>query len=226
MSIINTAGKLLKLKILGFADKELKKPRGVFSAYFNPESYNVARSVEYCHSTPVGDIDSEAKYLKVPPKTYGFELLLDGTGASGLKIPVPVMVELFNQTCYNYLGESHRPPYLLLIWGTMIAKCVLTSSSISYDLFNPLGIPLRAKITCSFKSFEVPLIKIAKKKNQSPDVTHLRIIKEGDTLPNLCQEIYGSQSYYLKVAKVNGLVNYRKLVPGAELFFPPLSNTN
>jgi nucleoid-associated protein YgaU len=48
------------------------------------------------------------------------------------------------------------------------------------------------------------------------------VVQASDTLLLLCEEIYGSPAYYLKVAMVNKLDNFRQLVPGQELFFPPI----
>ena len=61
----------------------------------------------------------------------------------------------------------------------------------------------------------------AQKRTSSPDLTHRRVVVEGDTLPQLCREIYGSPEHYLRVAQVNGLDDFRDLSPGQELFFPP-----
>jgi hypothetical protein len=37
----------------------------------------------------------------------------------------------------------------------------------------------------------------------------------------MTERIYGDSKYYLEVAKINGLINFRQLIPGQELFFPP-----
>jgi nucleoid-associated protein YgaU len=51
---------------------------------------------------------------------------------------------------------------------------------------------------------------------------HLRLIKAGDNLPALCFEIYGDPGYYLQVARANNIDNFRNLIPGTKVFFPPL----
>ena len=58
---------------------------------------------------------------------------------------------------------------------------------------------------------------------QSPDVSHLVTVRAGDTLPGLCANIYGTSLYYLRVAAFNGLTSFRRLAPGTQLVFPPLS---
>jgi nucleoid-associated protein YgaU len=58
--------------------------------------------------------------------------------------------------------------------------------------------------------------------DESPDLTHIRLVKAGDTLPEMCFNIYGDPRYYLDVARQNRLDNFRKLEPGTRIFFPPI----
>ena len=45
-------------------------------------------------------------------------------------------------------------------------------------------------------------------------------------MPQLCFAIYGDPRYYLQVADVNGLGNFRDLEAGVNLVFPPLAKTS
>jgi len=47
-------------------------------------------------------------------------------------------------------------------------------------------------------------------------------VRDGDTLPLLCERIYGDSRYYMAVARFNGLRQFRALTPGMALHFPPL----
>lgn len=53
-------------------------------------------------------------------------------------------------------------------------------------------------------------------------MTHIRKVTAGDSLPLMTHRIYGDPNYYLQVAKVNGLVNFRRLASNLDLRFPPL----
>jgi nucleoid-associated protein YgaU len=57
---------------------------------------------------------------------------------------------------------------------------------------------------------------------KSPDLTHIRIVREGDTLPGLCEDIYNDPAYYLEVARFNRLGSFRNLEIGSEIYFPQL----
>ncbi len=47
-------------------------------------------------------------------------------------------------------------------------------------------------------------------------------MRGGDKLPLMCFAVYGDARHYLDVARVNGLADFRALVPGQQLLFPPL----
>jgi nucleoid-associated protein YgaU len=93
-------------------------------------------------------------------------------------------------------------------------------------LFNPDGQPIRAVAKVKFKRSMEEKKRAAKENRKSPDLTHLRKVKAGDTLPLMCYRIYGDPKYYLKVAEINGLGNFRFLKPGTALLFPPIDQTS
>jgi nucleoid-associated protein YgaU len=110
-----------------------------------------------------------------------------------------------------------------VMWGTLqIKRCVLKSASIAYKLFKPEGVPLRAVITANFTDNSDDNARVAIAQDQSSDLLHVRLVKAGDNLPTLCHQIYGDPGYYLEVACVNQIDNFRKLTPGTKIIFPPL----
>jgi nucleoid-associated protein YgaU len=128
-------------------------------------------------------------------------------------------------------GKSHRPNFLRILWGNVsfgnqnCFDCTLSEVQIDYTLFAPDGKPLRAKINAKFDSYIEDERRVKKEGRTSPDVTHLRKVTAGKTLPLMTDDIYGDQSYYLQVAKANGLINFRKLKANADLRFPPIDKT-
>ena len=120
-------------------------------------------------------------------------------------------------------GDIHRPHYLKISWGSLISKCVLKTAEITYDLFRPDGKPLRAKVNATFAENIDDALRVAEEANNSPDLTHMRIVKDGDTLPLMTYRIYGDSKYYLEIARANNLTNFRKLNVGQAIFFPPIN---
>jgi nucleoid-associated protein YgaU len=112
------------------------------------------------------------------------------------------------------------------VWGeNSIFKGRVTEVSINHKLFKPDGTPIRASATVKFRSSIEEQKRAAQENRSSPDLTHVRKIKFGDTLPLMCYRIYGDPKYYLQVAEANGLDNFRRLKPGTDIFFPPLEKT-
>ena len=107
-------------------------------------------------------------------------------------------------------------------WGALLFKGSLVDLSIEYRLFAPDGTPLRANAKLKIKGTVDDDLRVARENNQSPDLTHYRKVKAGETLPLMCHRIYGDPKYYLEIAKANNITQFRKLKPGQELFFPPL----
>lgn len=85
--------------------------------------------------------------------------------------------------------------------------------------------PIRAVANTTFKGSIEERKRTALEKKSSPDLTHILQVKAGDTLPLMCKKVYGDPKYYLQVADVNGLGNFRRLEPGMELVFPPIDKT-
>ncbi len=216
-------GKLEKLLIKAYEKPDYAgQPIQVFTAYVNPNEITLSYEMEYDSAQGAGTTNSRMNFKKMKPGDMSLTFFLDGTGANGYPIEVQKKIEEF-QTVTGYNGNIHRPNYLKLNWGKLqIKRCVLKSASIAYKLFKPNGIPLRAVITANFTDNSDDKTRQAISQDQSPDLTHVRLIKAGDTLPALCLQVYDDPSYYLDVARANRIDNFRKLNPGDKIFFPPL----
>ena len=214
-----------KLKIAGFKSNKYSLPpvsATVFS--INPASYTHEHKVNYNEEVPVGAPGTPLMFKGMPPETISFDVIFDATGTMGTlnKIPIGPQITLFKKVCFSYNGDIHEPNYLILQWGSLIFKCKLSSLKIEYTLFQKNGLPIRAKASCSFtKALDAATIaKTAN--NKSPDLTHLIEVKQGDSLPLICNRVYGDPSYYMEVAKYNKITNFRNLVPGTKLYLPPI----
>jgi len=203
-------------------------PFGVpFVAMFNPESFSIKEEIVWSPDCSVGKNGADPKYIKVNPRTFTLEFMLDGTGVNtnGVKIPVTAQVALFRGVTTNIRGEIHRPPYLMVQYGTFINTCILKSSNVTYTMFDMFGLPIRAKISATFTERVLGTLTDILNMLSSPDLTHQVTVHEGDLLPLLTYKIYSDQNYYLQVAKVNRIKNFRKLQAGTKIIFPPISET-
>lgn len=199
-----------------------KKP---FEVMLNPDRYTNNFTITYNKEEPLGKSAGESKFSGYKPEIIGFDLVMDGTGVvnAGKKSPdVKTQVKQLKDIVYKYDDEGHEPHPVRLLWGSLIFFGRLETLQVEYTLFKPSGEPLRAKVTLAFVGFISKEEEALRANRKSADLTHIVEVKAGDTLPLLCHRIYKDCAYYTEVAKVNNLVNFRDLVPGMRLHFPPL----
>ncbi|RCR69475.1 CIS tube protein [Larkinella punicea] len=227
-------GELVKMKLTGYHDVGFKERTGEeYTAVVNPETYTLNYEIQANQESAGGTSANQSTFNKIAPRKLEFEFLFDSTGAltpTGAAPPRSVgtsegvweQVEQLKKTSFDFIGETHQPPYVELAWGKLIFKCKTEKINITYKLFKPDGTPVRAIARVSFVEVINDELRSKKEKTASPDLTHLRTVQEGDTLPLMCHRIYGDSTLYREVARVNKLVNFRKLVAGQRLFFPPI----
>lgn len=222
------AGELEKLKVVAYSDPEFnnKISDGEFSTLINPEKYTYHYKIETDDTQASGTSTVSPKFNKKLPENLELDFVFDRSGViNGYEsVPNGIIddIEKFKKVILDYNGDEHKPNYLIISWGTLLFKGALTEMDIEFKLFKPDGTPIRAIAKAKFQGFVEDNLRVAKENNKSPDLTHYRIVKEGDTLPLMSYYIYGDSKYYLEVAKVNNIVNFRKLKTGQKLFFPPL----
>jgi hypothetical protein len=226
-------GKHGKMLILAFADSKKAENGGVaeadesFEALINPEAYTLEYKVKFSSSGQGhGTSGKQLKYEHTEPAGMSFEFLFDNTGIIDGKRRDSVADDLrkFKEVLIDYKGDSHEPRHFKLVWGkNSIFKGRVTAVSITHKLFDSNGTPIRAVAKVTFLGSTEEEKRAAEEDKRSPDLTQSRMVKLGDTLPRLCFEIYGDPRYYLQVAAVNGLANFRGLRPGATLRFPPIT---
>ena len=198
------------------------------SLLINPSELTLSRKTDYGGCVPMGDTGSGRKFSRVQPDTLDFSSVFDGSGVvpipSNLNLPAEVddQLDLLNDVVYTYNGEEHEPNVVQILWGRLMFYGRLTTFNIEYTLFLPNGVALRAKATMSFDRFKKPQEASLEANQSSPDLSHAVVVRDGDTLPLLCHRIYGDSSYYVDVARFNGLHAFRALKPGLLLHFPPL----
>lgn len=232
--------KIEKLKITAYKDPaRRRKITGLseFEAMFNPASFQQTYKIHYGNKERQGFNASgqQVAYARTKPEELSLTLLLDGTGVDQMGVfaiaaairknkTVAQQVQDFLKVAFRYNGDIHEPNYLKVSWGSLVFSCRLEKVDVKYTLFGRDGKPLRAELTVNLLS-DIEAKRRQKEENKtSPDLTHSRVVKSGDSLPLLTHEIYGSSDYYLRVARFNRLDDFRRLTPGLQLIFPPLES--
>lgn len=232
--------KLSKLTIEAYGDAKRSQPlnRGlhgkhVLEVMYNPETLSTRHESVFQDKRGILTQGSKTGWSHSVAAELSVKLVFDGTlvGEFGVQQlrhspTVAEWIRAFLSLCYDVQSQTHETAYLRLRWNKGVLgfegfECRLRSADVQYTAFERDGSPLRAEVAAVFIEAVDPDKKNKKLRLSSPDLTHRRIVRAGDTLPQLCTEIYGSPAHYLRVAQVNGLDHFRDLTVGQELFFPP-----
>jgi hypothetical protein len=223
------SGELTKLNIKAYKDEKFSQEvaNGEFNTLLNPENYRVRYRIDQNDTQAQGTSSAAPRFNKALPEDLQLDFIFDRSGVikgyedeSGEGIIDDI--EKFKRVILDYNGDEHKPNYLIISWGALLFKGSLSEMEITFKLFKPDGTPIRASARATFKGFIEDNLRVARENNNSPDLTHVRIVNEGDTLPLMVYKIYGDSKYYLEVARINKLINFRKLMPGQKIFFPPV----
>ena len=221
---------LEKLTIIGYSDDQLTQQVGQYVVQINPEKYARQYSTKMSCKPTLNTGGVTNKFVVQEPQDLSLEFYIDASGvvdaANGSATPTVVKDEIgkLMDVVYCYNGDIHSPNYLKVLWGNLCFKCRLDSMDIEYLLFTPSGVPLRAKLNTKFTQYNSPQKLELTARKSSPDLTHTRTVVAGDTLPLLCFQIYQESKYYVEVARINSLNDFRNLEPGRQIFFPPLGD--
>ena len=192
----------------------------------NPSEFSHQRTICYNTRRVPGQVKNPARFSAINPDTLSFSVVLDGTGVVppviGPQLEVAVQIELLSRVIYDYDSEAHEPNHVMIGWGKLFFRGRLQSITTNYTLFKSSGAPLRARSELVFKGSATISEAILYANRSSPDLSHSVVVVDGDTLPLLCQRIYGDSRYYPEVAAFNGLREFRRLPAGTRLHFPPL----
>ncbi len=242
-------GEFVKMVIETYPDDKFNEGDKLeaIDVLINPESFKESYSISYKEDQPANSSGTAQKFNHIKPGEFTLKLLLDSTGifkeykenyVEQLTSLVPFLdvdettdigisedVEKFKKALFEMNGKTHDTNFIKITYAKLVVQCKIKKVDINYKLFNPQGYPIRAEISITCINTINEVLRKIKEEKESPDLTHIRTVKEGDTLPFMTYNIYGDAKYYLEVARVNNLLNFRNLVPGQEIFFPPLDKT-
>ncbi|WP_442266828.1 CIS tube protein [Tenacibaculum sp. ZS6-P6] len=214
------------MKIAGYYDGDFTNPipGDPYKVMINPNTIKWNRKIIYNKQRPIDASKASQKYKNSGIDDLSFDIVIDCTGVVFSKrVDMATEIKTLEDIVYKYDGKIHRPNFVKVQWGSNISfKGVLKTFNTTYTLFKPDGSPLRAKVSLSFEEYVSPKKKCKVEKKESPDITHLVEVVEGESLPQLCNKVWNNPLYYVQVANYNGLNKFRNLKGGQELIFPPI----
>lgn len=123
------------------------------------------------------------------------------------------------------LPQSMQPPTLTFMWGPPLVgffyEVLLKQVTVVFERFNPMGIPVRAKVSLTLLQ-QPSLLADLPTNPTSGGVAGRRthILKDGDSLQSLSTAYYGRPGLWRQIARVNHVDNPRRLRPGTTIYLP------
>lgn len=241
-------GNLVKAYLVSYPNRDFSGAEKRFVIPINPETYTKNYKIEYDVRRAHGRRGSEGRFKSTAPEQLKLDFVLDGTNTmsgynySGIyktetgsdasvtnrELPkedvVLKQLETFLDTVYWHDNEIHRPRFVKVFWGEKqhLFKGILTNLDLNYTLFHPSGKPLRVKVSATFLDYVAQDERERRDNNRSPDLSRIRLLKDGERLDQHVFDIYTDTKFLVQVAAANRLTSFRRIPAGRQLRFPPL----
>lgn len=192
---------------------------------FNPTEYGLEKSAQIAEIGIPGIDSPILQFIRGQNEKLTLDLFFDTTelGMSEAAVDVRLLTTPIYQLV-KIQPRTHAPPRIRFFWGTLVFKAIVESVRQTFTLFNPLGLPLRATLSLTFREYKTLEEQLAELNLQSSDHTKRRSVRRGDTLAGIAAEEYQDPREWRRIADANAstLPDVRRLVPGTVLAIPPL----
>jgi LysM repeat protein len=186
---------------------------------FNPTEYQLQKANTFAE-IPIPGLESPPiQFIRGASEKLSAELLVD-TSDTLLDVRKCYVDKLRN--LMNLNGHLHAPPIVSFVWDTQIFVGVLESLNVTYVLFTPDGVPLRAKLSIVLKEYRPAAVQKKERPTSSPDFEKTYVVRRGDTLSSIAAAVYRDAGAWREIARANQIQDPRQLEPGRVLILPRL----
>ena len=201
---------LLRIVVPEVADRDIP-------VKFNPTSYQLQKANNFSEIGIPGLETPPIQYIRGGSERLSLDLLLD-TSDSLKNVREEYVDRLTGLMRIN--SELHAPPIVQFIWDTEIFQGVIDNMSVTYQLFNPQGVPMRAEVTMSLIAYRPVEVQIAERPRNSPDVEKSITFRRGDRLDLIAADILQDPARWRDIARANAIADPRRIAPGTQLLVP------
>jgi hypothetical protein len=186
---------------------------------FNPTEYQLQKGNNFAEIGIPGLESPPIQFVRGSAEKLSAELLVD-TSDTLEDVRVRYVDNLRN--LMNLNTELHAPPIVRFVWDRQVFVGVMESLNITYVLFTPEGVPLRAKLSVALKEYRPAAVQVKERPTASPDFDKTWVVRRGDTLSGIAGAVYRDAGQWRPIATNNGIVDPRRLSPGRVLALPRL----
>lgn len=185
---------------------------------FNPTDYGITYGANYAAMNVPGLKSPIQQFIRGEASVLSLELFLDQTR-------IGQNVEGALKALRRFViidGTLHHPPVCRFDWGEQHFTGIVTSLRERYSLFDESGKILRARVSLTLKQYRSAEVQLRELKRSSPDRTHRRVLRAGETLSHIAAEVYGDPRLWRHIAEANAIDRPGAVAPGTALVIPAL----
>ena len=207
---------LKKLKI------KVESTGAELTVLYNPEEYTVNKDNNFAVQNVPGLGSPIVQFVNGNQRTLEVELFFDTYDTPTL--PKDDVRDQTRQVVGLMAidGELHAPPVLRLTMASLNLRCVLSRVSERYLMFMPDGVPVRARLNCTFIEFVDPEQEARAANLQTADFSKVHVVSRGETLSGIAAAVYEDPLQWRPIAIANRVANPRRIGVGQALRIPPL----
>jgi hypothetical protein len=199
---------------------QIVRPQGIppITLMFNPTEYQLQKTNNFAEIPIPGLETPPLQYVRGSCQKLTTELLMD---TSDTLQDVRKRTDAL-QKLMKIEGEIHAPPIVRLVWDGAVFLGVVESLNITFVLFTPTGVPLRAKINMVLIEYRTIEDQVKETPRHSPDVEKSHVVRRGDSLASVATLAYNDPTQWRAIAAGNNIEDPRRLTPGQTLQIPRL----
>lgn len=193
---------------------------------YNPEEYTLGKDNNFALQAVPGLGSPVVQFVHGNQQTLDVELFFDTFDTPDLP-----KYDVRDQTrrvarLMDLDSDLHAPPVLVVAMASLRLRCVLARVSQKFLMFMPDGVPVRARLTCSFIEVTDAAQEARRANLQTADFTKAHVVAPGETLAGIAAQRYDDPRVWRPIALANGLADPRAITVGQTLVVPALPYTH
>jgi hypothetical protein len=189
---------------------------------YDPEEYTISKDNNFATQGVPGLGAPIVQFVNGNQRTLEVELFFDTWDTPELP---KKDVRLQTQQVADLMvidPELHAPPVLVVGMASLQFRCVLSRASQRFVLFTKGGMPVRARVSCTFIEYLDPELEAKAANLQSVDFSKVHVVGGGESLSEIAGDFYDDPQLWRPIAIANGIANPRSIRPGQSLRVPSL----
>jgi hypothetical protein len=213
---IQAAGQSLVAAVLRIETPRVEDP--TIPLRFNPAEYKLTKANTFAEIAIPGLGSPPIQFVRGGAETLALQFLLDTSDTLE-----DVRVRYVNKLrgLLDIQAKLHAPPIVAFVWDRQIFRGVLESFDVTYTLFTPRGVPIRAQAQTTLKEYR-PVDVQVKETPKTSTTSEKTYLTRGQGIAQVAADVYRDPTLWRVIARANGIRDPRRLEPGRVLTIPAL----